>query len=254
MYALGKTPIEALGTQLIFDSQGQFNESTSTAPAVGTALIGGITEVTTGAILGQLGSRDGSSPSEWRRATVVVSRDTLLSDQEMNYWNFFAQRLGDPDRTGVPSYEGYVSFDAGTQNTVDLKTEVTPKSFVGNPGAALVEVTTPEFGTRDLRDVQFDATVPSKYPVNQTTTISGTITATDRTDFSQVLVRFWKSGGTSDDAVRFWDVFVTNSGTFSMDVQFTDEQKGLYQMDVFLLWPGAGPQLRRSGVTPILVE
>ena len=251
MYVLGKISVEALGTQLIFDDQAQFGDGRS-APAIGTRLRGGVTEVTTGAILGQHGSRGGPSPAEWRRATVVVSREALLSEQEMNYWNFFAQRLADPDRTGVPSYDGYVSFDAATQNTVDLRTDVAPAGG-GGAGSAVVEVTRPELGRRDWPGVEFDTKVPSRFVVNQNVRLSGRVTATDRTDFDKVLIRFWKSDGTSEDAVRV-QVSLTRSGTFTADFQFSNGQRGLYSMDVFLLWPDAGPQFPRARLTPILVE
>ena len=142
MYALGKISIDELGTQLISDNQGQFNPDGAASPPVGTKLTEGLVEVTTGAILGQHGARGGPSPSEWHRATVVVSRDELLSDVEMNYWSFFAQRMSDPNNTGVPSFDGYVSFDRATSNTVDLKSEVAPKSLAGLAlGDPLVEVT-----------------------------------------------------------------------------------------------------------------
>ena len=253
MYVLGKIPIEQLGSQLIFEDQGQFGNARS-APAVGTRLRGRVREVTTGAILGRHGSRGGPSPTEWRRATVVVSRDALLSDQEMNYYSFFAERLADPDGTGVPSYEGFVSFDAATRNTVDLRADVTPSALTGiETRSELVEVTAPKFGQRDWRGVEFDAPVPSRFSVNENVQLTGRVTATDRTDFNEVLIRFWKSGGSSSDAVRV-QVSVSRAGTFTSDLRFSDSQRGLYSMEVFLLWPNAPPQLGRTRVTPILVE
>ena len=253
MYVLGKIPIEQLGTQLIFQDQGQFGNDRN-APQVGTRLQGSVEEVTTGAILGRHGSRGGPSPTEWRRATVVVSRDALLSDEEMSYYSFFAQRLADPDGTGVPSYEGFVSFDAATQNTVDLQTDVTSSALTGvAPGSTLVEVTAPEFGRRDWRGVEFYAPVPSRFSTNRAVQLTGRVTATDRTDFNEVLIRFWKSGGNSSDAVRVL-VPVSRAGTFAADVQFSGSQRGLYSMEVFLLWSNAPPQSARTRVTPILVE
>jgi hypothetical protein len=186
-----------------------------------------------------------------RRATVLVSRDGFASEAEMNYWNFYAQRLADPNRTGVPSYEGYVSFDRATRNTVDLRSDISPKA--GGPTGTAVEVTTPRFGRRDWRGVEFDDTVPSRFVAGQRVTLAGRITATDRTDFNNVLVRFWRYGGTADHAVLLWGT-VTRSGTFTVDVAFTQAQRGLYAMEVFLFWPNSGTQYPRGIVTPVLVE
>lgn len=251
MYVMGKLAAEALGTQLIFDDQGQFDPTEAATPDVGAKLKGGVKEVTVGAILGKHGRRDGPSPSVIRRATVLVSRDALASQAEMDYWNFYAQRLADPNRTGVPSYDGYVSFDRATRNTVDLQTGIAPKA--GGPAGAAVEVTTPRFGKKDWRGVEFTDTVPSRFVAGQRVTLAGRVTATDRNDFNNVLIRFWKYGGTSDNALLLWGT-VTRSGSFTVDVDFTAAQRGLYLMEAFLFWPSSGSQFPRGLVTPILVE
>lgn len=251
MYAMGHLSAEALGTQLIFEQQGQFDPAAAAAPDAGTKLQGGVKEVTAGAILGKHGSRSGPVPSVIRRATVLVSRDALASPAELNYWNFHAQRLADSSRSGVPSYDGHVSFDRATRNLVDLQAEVAPKTG-GAPGAA-VEVATPRFGRSDWRGLEFNETVPSRFAVGQRVALSGRVTATDRTDFSAMLVRFWKYEGDSDNSVRFQGD-VTRSGTFTMNIEFTAAQRGLYWMEIFLFWPESGGQTPRSVLTPILVE
>lgn len=251
MYVMGKLSADALGTQLIFEDQGQFDPAAATTPDVGTRLAGGVKEVSVGAILGKHGARSGPIPNVIRRATVLVSRDALASQAEMNYWNFYAQRLADPSRTGVPSYEGYVSFDRATGNAIDLQADVAPTTG-GGPGAA-VEVTTPRFGKKDWRGIEFDDTIPSRFVAGQRVTLTGRVTATDRTDFNFILVRFWKYGGSADNAVRFQGD-LTRSGTFALGVEFTPAQRGLYWMEVFLFWPESGGQAPRSVLTPILVE
>lgn len=251
MYVMGKLSADALGTQLVFDDQGQFDPNEAATPDVGTKLSGGVKEVTVGAILGKHGSRSGPSPSVIRRATVLVSRDGFASQAELDYWNCFAQRLADPTRTGVPSYDGYVSFNRATRNAVDLQTSVSPQA--GGSAGAAVEVTTPRFGRRDWRGVEFSDTVPSRFTAGQRATLAGQITATDRSDFNNLLVRFWKYGGTAETAVLAWAT-VTRSSTFTVDVTFTSAQRGLYAMEVFLFWPNSGTQFPRGIVTPILVE
>lgn len=251
MYVMGQLSADALGTQLVFEDQGQFDPTAAAAPDAGTPLQGGVKEVTVGAILGRHGARSGPIPSVIRRATVLVSRDALASDAELSYWNFFAQRLADPGRTGVPSHAGFVSFDRATQNAIDLQTGVVPKA--GGGAGAAVEVTAPRFGRADWRGVEFDATVPSRFAAGQRVTLTGRITATDRSDFNNLAVRFWKYGGSNDNAVLLWGT-VTRSGTFTVDIDFTPAQRGLYSMDLFLFWPESGGQTARATVTPILVE
>ena len=251
MYAMGKVSSDALETLLIFEDQGQFDPAAAATPTVGTRLAGGVKEVTVGAILGKHGARSGPSPSVIRRATVLVSRDGLASAAEMNYWNFFAQRLADPNRTGVPSFEGYASFDRSTQNAVDLQTDVAPKA--GSAAGAAVEVTTPRFGKKDWRGVDFDDTVPSRFVAGQRVTLSGRVTATDHSDFNIILIRFLKYDGSAESVVSF-QIDLTRSGTFTAPIEFTAAQRGLYRMEVFLFWPGAPGQTARSLVTPILVE
>ena len=251
MYAMGLLSADALATQPVFEQQGQFDPAAAATPDVGTRLQGGVREVTVGAILGQHGTRSGPVLGVIRRATVLVSRDAFASQAELNYWNFHAQRLADSSLNGVPSYDGNVSFDRATQNLVDLQAEVVPKAG-GAPGAA-VEVTTPRFGRADWRGLEFNETVPSRFAVGQRVALSGRVTATDKTDFNFMLVRFWKYEGNDDNAVRF-QTEVTRSGTFTVDVEFTPAQRGLYWMEVFLFWPESGGQTPRSVLTPILVE
>jgi hypothetical protein len=207
--------------------------------------------VSIGAILGEHGSRSGPSPAVIRRATVLVSRDALASEAEMNYWNFFAQRLADPNRTGVPSYAGYVSFDRATGNTIDLRTDVAPTA--GGPLGTAVEVTSPRFGRKDLRGLEFNETVPSRFVAGQRVTLTGRITATEHADYNNLAIRFWKYGGNTDNAVLFWAT-VTRSGTFTVNIDLSAAQRGIYAIHSFLYWPGGSAAQRVGYLTPILVE
>lgn len=114
-------------------------------------------------------------------------------------------------------------------------------------------MTIPRFGRRDWRGAEFNDSVPSRFVAGQRVTLAGRITATDRTDFNSILFRFWKYDGNSDNAVRFWGS-VTRSGTFTVEGDFTQAQRGLYSMELFLFWPDSGSQYPRSMLTPILVE
>ncbi len=263
MYAMGKLAQDQVPSLNIFEDQGQFDKDTSSAPDPGKKLKGGVKTVTINDVIREHGTRSGPSPSEWRRATVLVSRSALASQEEMSFWNFYAQRIEDRERLGVTSYSGVVGFDAATENKVDLKTDINPRAAAlwGTAGQAIrsavkidqpLDVSFPKFGTKDWRGVEFDNPVPSRYVAGERVTISGRITATDRSDFSSVLLWYYKYGGSSSDAVSVW---ATPSGNrFTASVNFTDAQKGLYNLYVVLFWPDSGSQYARTIVTPVVVQ
>lgn len=249
LYAMGLLPRERVAEITLFDDQAQFADNS--LPDPGVTVNGDTRSATVFNVIGMLGERSGPAPSDWHRATVVVSRDRLLTQREMDYWTFFAQRLEDPNRSGVISYDGYGSFDLATYRGIDLKQDIRPKN-AGKIAQAL-PVDTPEFGRDDWRDISFDAPVASRYSVGQRVGWSGRVTATDRSDFSQVLLRFWKYGGTTDDAVRVQGA-VSSAGTFVIEHQFEDHHRGRYEMEVFLFWPNSGGQFPRAGATTIVIE
>lgn len=216
-------------------------------------------------IVAHHGTRRGPSPTEWRRATVVVSQDGLLSQSEMDYWNFFARRLEDPSRNGVVSFDGYPSFDALTEYRVDLQTDIVPgTSFVPQTGIMSASkdlviqpldsraIDSPAFGPRDWPGVEFDAPVPSHYRPSTPVRLSGRITAAAPGATDTILVRFWKSGGSDRDALRFWGDVQPN-GRFTVDVDPTALQEGTYSVGVFLFWPDSGAQYPRGLMSPAFV-
>ena len=251
LYAMGKLAPEDVPELTIFEDQSQFGGDGTSEPDPGTSVTGTHRSVTVFAAIGAYGRRSGPSPDVWRRATVVVSRDGLLSQRELDYWTFFAQRLEDPQNSGVVSYDGVPSFDAAAWNTVDLQTDIRPKAH-----PAIVQplpVDAPSFGPADWRGVAFDAPVPSRFKVGQRVRLTGRVTARDRNDFDTILVRFWKYAGSDADAIRVWQR-VSSRGSFDLDLEFRDGQQGRYSMEVFLFWPDSGAQYARSDLTPLVVE
>ena len=93
------------------------------------------------------GVRTGPSPAAWRRATVLVTRDRLATQPEMDYWNFFAQRLAGGPSADAPTVSGYVPFRAATNNLMSLSTALRPLGAEPLP-ESLDPATTP-FGPRD---------------------------------------------------------------------------------------------------------
>lgn len=98
-YAMGILPSGAVPEVTLFDEQGQFGEDRQ--PDAGTPVAGATRTATVFNAIGMLGERQGPVPVDWQRATIVVTRDRLLTQAEMDYWTFFARRIEDPFQSGV---------------------------------------------------------------------------------------------------------------------------------------------------------
>ena len=250
MYRMGLLPADAVPDVWVFADQNQFAEGASRLPTPGSSVTGQANRVTIESIVAHHGPRRGPRPSTWRRATVVVSRDGLLSQREMDYWNFFAQRLEDPNRTGVMSYDQYPSFDTLTGHRVDLQTDIVPRT-----GVTIVQplaVDSPAFGRRDWPGVVFDAPVPSRYSAGSRRRLTGRVTDASH-PYKTVLVRLWKHEGRSDHALRYWAT-VDVDGSFAVDIAPTTAQTGSYSLEVFLFAPDLGSQHPRAILSPLIVD
>ena len=248
MYRMGLLSADAVPDVWVFADQNQFSDSG--LPTPGSTVAGGANRVTIESIVAHHGPRRGPRPTTWRRATVVISRDGLLSQREMSYWNFFAQRLEDPNRTGVTSYDLYPSFDALTGNRVDLQTDIVPRTAA--PIVQPLAVDAPTFGRRDWPGVMFDTAVPSRYSTGTRTRLSGRVTDTSR-HFDMVLVRLWKHNGDSHQALRYW-TSVDADGSFTVDIEPAPLQTGSYNIGVFLLSSDSGAQHPRAILSPVVVH
>jgi hypothetical protein len=248
---MGLLPRERVPEVTFFDDQNQFNSEKVNTPDPGRSVTGSTRSATIFNVIGMLGERSGPTSTDWNRATIVVSRDRLLSQREMDYWTFFTQRLEDPNRSGVISFDGFGSFDVATNRRIDLKTDVRP--LTGQRIVDSLPVDFPECGRSDWRDVLFDAAVPSRYSVGQRARWSGRVTATDRNDFSAIIIRLWRDGGTTDDAVTV-QAQVSSAGTFIAETQLESRHSGRYRMEVFLFWPNSGSQFPRAMLSPVTIE
>jgi hypothetical protein len=251
LYAMGHLPKEEMPEITLFDEQGQFEATSASSPSVGTAVTGATRTATIYNVIGMLGERSGPVDTEWHRATVIVSRDRLLSQREMDYWTFAARRLEDPNSVGVIGFDGVGSLEVASGHRIDLRTDIRPLS-----GAALTEtfeVDYPTLGRRDWREVVFDEDVRTHYRIGERARWSGVVSARDRSDITSILIRFWKSGGTTTDAIRV-SAPVSSSSSFIAETQFQPGQAGTYLMEVFLFWPGSGTQFSRAALSPIVVD
>jgi hypothetical protein len=249
LYAMGLLPKEDVPEITLFDNQAQFNPVTTSTPATGTLLVGPTQTATIYNVIGMLGDRSGPVPQVWNRATVVVSRDALLSQREMDYWNFFAQRLADPQRSGVVGYNGIGSFRSSTGGRVDLATDIRP--LAGERVEQVFDVSAPAFAPRDLREVIFDEPIPMRYRVGDRIRWSGRIDPPDRSDINRMLIRFTRSTGDAD--LRVW-TDISSRASFVAETTFEPQDRGIYLMAVYFFWPGSGAQFSRAAITPIVIE
>lgn len=156
--AMGLIPSSAVPPVSIFDQQTQF---LCDPPTVGATVAGRTREVTWKDIEAVYGPRRGRSiPPVVRRATIVVSRDHLLTPDEMAYWTFLTRRLSDEHASGRRSVGGFGSLREATEGGVQLDTRIVP--------LAASEITRqpqddfPAFDRGDWVDVTLDTDLPAR--------------------------------------------------------------------------------------------
>ncbi|MCC6988284.1 MAG: hypothetical protein IT181_04765 [Acidobacteria bacterium] len=250
LYAMGLLEPAALPDFTLFEEQGQFSATTVSTPAPGAAVTGGRKTVTINDVMAAHGARSGPVLTDLRRATVIVSRDGLLSAQDLARWNFFAARHEDAAGSGMIGYDGLGSFDASTGRRVDLSTGIQPTGVGAPPRTQNPEPA--QFGALDCRGFEFTTPPPTRVRAGQRFTIAGRVAARDRSDFSQAMFRFWPSDDVSDRAERAY-TDVSRSGLFSVDVEIRPGREGQYTVEGFLFWPDAAPQYSRCRLSVVNV-
>ena len=244
-YRMGLIGPEAVPELLVFENQGQF-DGTEFAPSVGTAVDGAARRVHINDIIAEHGPRQGPVDDAWSRVTVVVSREGLLSAEEMSYWNFFAARHAATG--GTTTWDGAPSFFEATGGAAPLRTDVTPLLE-----AKLVDAT--ETGDMpidpgEFRDVELDAPVPARIAVGESVTIAGTVTTTERDDFNFACV-IWLPYGRTDN---IYECASIEGNHFSIRYRFTAGDAGRYSLLLYLYFPDGPPSpTHRSAISGIRV-
>ena len=251
LYRMGFLEPAAVPDVSVFADQAQFSHDTARAPAVGTPVTGGQHTVNINEIVAALGFRRGPSFTAWRQAFVVVS-DELISQMEMDYYNFYAQRAA--AATGTRSYDGYGSFVEATGRRVTLRTDIDTRAEAENPKVTQsLEVSHVPFGPRDWRGLVFDSPVPSRVAAGASYTLSGTIDTELLPDGYQFLIlRAARYGDAPSDTMTVQTT--VSGGRFSVPLRFTRDQTGVYEIDVFVFVDGNSPAVPTSVVTPLFVE
>jgi hypothetical protein len=246
LYSMGKIAAQRVPDFGVFVNQAQFGSLT---PDAGTPLTGEVHTVSVADIIREHGVRQGPAPgSEWRRATVLVSRDRLASKAEMDYWNFFAQRLANVSQQTVASIDGYVPFRTATNDLVSLTTSIKPLRAAALP--QLLDTAAPSFGALDFRDIELASPMPSRMTAGGQVDLKGHVAATGPAEASQIEIVFWKDGL----APISFDAPIQRSGDFTIPIRFAAAARGIYNVGVYLFWPDAGPQRPRTTLNAVTVE
>ena len=234
LYRMGLIGPEDVPEMVVFEDQGQFEEEFATAPSIGTAVEGDTRAVHINDIIAQHGTRSGPVDSSWRRVTIVVSRNELLSSEEMDYWNFFAARHA--ARSGATTFGGMPTFYEATGGRATLDTTLeryAGSRIVNDPPLQVWDV---PIDRGEFRGVQLDAEIPGSMTVGQTITFSGTITSSDAPEVVEVCVQQIHTGGPVDGEGSDIRVVTTcdepAGNRFSMSLTFDRASRYGLQVDL----------------------
>ena len=243
-YRMGLIGPEAVPELLVFENQGQL-DGTGLVPLVGTTVDGAGRRVHVNDMLAVHGPRQGPVDDAWSRVSVVVSRDGLLSAEEMSYWNFFAARHAATG--GTTTWDGVPSFFEATGGAAPLRTDVTP--LLAAKLVEPVEAGDMPIAPGEFRDVELDAPVPARIVVGESVTIAGTVTTTERDDFN-IACAWWNRYGSED---LIFECASIEGNRFSIPYRFTAGDAGRYSLLIYLYFPDAplSPSHRSfiSGIT-----
>ena len=118
----------------------------------------------------------------------------------------------------------------------------------------MLPVDAPRFAPSDFREILPDAPVPTLYDAGERFRMTGRVIASDRNDFSSVLVGLYRDPGGDGNFIR-GDSRVGGNGSFDIATStFTADQRGQWILEVFLFWPGSGSQHARFYLGPITVR
>ena len=258
LYRMGLIGPEAVPEMVVFENQGQFDEEYATAPDIGVAVEGETRAVHINDIIAQHGTRSGPADDTWRRVTIVVSRNELVSAEEMHYWNFFAARH--EARSGATTFGGMPPFyeATGGRATLDTTLERYDGSRIAN--APPLEVSDAPLDPGEFRGVQLDEGIPGSMAVGETVTFAGTITSRDAADVVEVCVHQVHTGGPVDEEGSDIRVVTTcdepAGNRFRMSLTFDRATRYGLQVDLRVQADDTDePDLRRSSfMTGITVE
>jgi len=251
LYRMGFLAPGDLPTITVFADQTQFGPRGASAPALGSPVVGGRQSVDTNAIVAALGPREGPVFTEWNQAVVIVS-DALVSQAEMDYYNFYAQRAGAP--AGTRSYDGFGSFLEATGGLASLRTAILTRDPAAHPVVSdSADVSDVAFGARDWRGLIFDDPVPSRVRTSTDMRLSGSIDPEVLAGSYQFLVIRASRLGDPPDAATTVQTSVSG-GRFALSLRFPSGAAGAYTLDAFVFIDVEASPIPTSVVTPLFVD
>lgn len=114
LYLIGLAPASEVGDHFVFDNQSQ-------TPLAGGTLLGPVTTVSMSAVIAALGPRMpayAAARKKFRMATILVSRDGLVSPEVMRHYDYFSARA---EGTAAVSFAD--GFEKGLSNPFSPATQ-----------------------------------------------------------------------------------------------------------------------------------
>ncbi len=235
----------------VFAEQAQFEPQRVSAPAVGTAVAGEREVVSMNTILAAFGTRDGPVFTEWNQAVVIIS-DTLLSQEEMDYYNFYAQRAA--ASAGTRAYDGFGSFFEATGGRASLQTAMLTRDAAAHPAITQAgDVGDVAFGTDDWRGLMFDEPIPGRLPTSTALTLRGNIDPEVLPgSYRFLIIRASRFGDPPGDAMTVQTS--VSGGRFVISLRFPADGAGAYAIDAFVFVDGEATPIPTSVITPLFVD
>lgn len=257
LYRMGLISPEDLPTYQVFLNQGQFNEKKSVVPDLNAPVEGGSIEVTVNDMLAADGVRAGPVVDRVKRALVYVSRSGLVPPEEMHVVNYFAKRLG--EASGVTTYDRFPSFTEATGGQSIMTTDIDPRDSIDTLETVGVtrylrkieagpEVYCAKIGTHALIGFAFDEEIGGCVEAGTTVKLEGSLTLTDRTDYTAVCFKAMRYGDSSDDGL-FVCGSVNGGNRFNVEMFFPANRPGGWKFSAYAFFPDSGAQYPRSTYT-----
>jgi hypothetical protein len=144
LYFMGLLPPDQVGEELVFTNQ----EQARTLQCNGQLFTGEVLRLKSSDIVNAAGPRvpnASNSPKRFNIATIVVSKDGLLSEEEMAYYSFFARRA--EEMREVPFHLGFTkstaipfSISTGGRGSLNTKINMTGCSYLLSPQSQFFEI------------------------------------------------------------------------------------------------------------------
>ena len=252
LYAMGLMDETELASypMKIFEDQRQGRSApveSTLSVSTGDEIQGAAKDVSWAALRAHHGEYRGTkAPEDVRWATIVVSRDGLLSQEELNYWSWFTRRLMDPNNTGRIDFMGYGSLRASSNGAIRLDTGITPPIGTTGPQRASMEED-PPFSSLDWQGIVLESTFPSRFRVGEEIVVKGRVTLAGRNRYQRIGLEPYEPQGPSGALSSFYAPIDARDGSFELRHTIRPEEVGRYSLWFYLESAGSASDDRWLG-------